>query len=364
MKKIDYLFRVDASYEIGSGHVMRCLTLALKLAEKGFECVFVYRLLPGNLSEYIKSKGFKTLELESRNNTLKNSKLNHKHWLGVSWQQDVSEINNLIKSHSLKLNWIIVDHYAISLEWEKEMSSYCNNLMVIDDLADRSHHCSILLDQNLNNDDNRYLNLVPKNCKLLLGPKYSLLRPEFKNFREKSLLRRSNGNLNNILINFGGGDRYNLISKTLKALSKIKISSDIKLNVVYGSMTKKDSKLESVISSLNNEVEVFSFIDNMGKFLSKSDLVIGAGGSSSWERCCLGVPGIILSVAYNQDQIIKNLDEAGAIISIVEDDLMNGKLKKILDKLKTKNSLLYYSKNASSITDGNGADKIVNELVN
>src|SRR4030067_2476328 len=141
-------FRVDSSSLIGTGHVMRCLTLAEWLKKNDCEIGFICRELPGNLCHLVELRGFKLQRLPhdgtihgSENVDRKKNNF-HSDWLSVSWQNDADTSANLLRSES-PIDWVIVDHYAIDEKWEKIMRSHAKKVMVIDDLADRRHDCDL-----------------------------------------------------------------------------------------------------------------------------------------------------------------------------------------------------------------------------
>ena len=198
-------FRVDASIEIGTGHVMRCLTLADALKEQGAECHFICREHLGHLNALIIERGHIVYPLpyieqykQSEHNN-KAEELAHSSWLGVTQAEDFAACSLLLKS--LQPEWLIVDHYAIDERWHKELRPYCQKIMVIDDLADRKHDCDLLLDQTFGRNSDDYQSFVPEYCQVLCGAEYALLRPEFAEWRAYSLKRRENGQLNHLLIN-------------------------------------------------------------------------------------------------------------------------------------------------------------------
>ena len=175
------VFRVDSSIQIGSGHLMRCLTLADNLNCET-KTLFIARDLDGNLNNMI-SRRFKLSVLPKKNHNNLNG---YEKWLTVSQEQDAQETIEIIKN--LKIDLLIVDSYAIDEKWENLIRPYVKRIMVIDDLANRKHDCDILLDQNFYcNASNRYKKIVSENCQLLLGPKYVLLRDEFYEKKTKSI---------------------------------------------------------------------------------------------------------------------------------------------------------------------------------
>jgi len=367
MENSNIFFRVDSSYQIGSGHVVRCLTLAEGLARKGASCTFISRSLPGNLCHHIRSKGFVCLELPSdgssdRTSCRSNDVLRHSHWLGVRWQQDASETSHILEGCCV--DWLIIDHYGICSLWEDEVRKcIAGKVMVIDDLADRAHECEVLLDQNLGADISLYKALIPQTCLTFFGPEYALLRPEFKTYRDISLKRRVGGGLEHIVVNFGGGDPNNYILRTLEAFQALDNLGDIHISIIFGALTAITPRHRELVTQIPHEITLFQTVDNMAEILASSDLVIGAAGVSSWERCSLGVPSVVFSTAFNQDNISSNLSKAEVAFVMEEDDFINGKLAQLITNLVQSDMLKLYSQNASLITDGRGLDKVVYGLM-
>ena len=188
--------RVDASNKIGTGHVIRCLTLAIQMRRSGDFVLFICRELPGHLCELIESNGFDVFRLPAKKiqfeSIAHSSGTPHASWLGVDWETDAAQTYDCMLSHGF-FDWLIVDHYAIDYCWEKKLSPLTKKLMVIDDLANRKHDCDLIIDQNLYSKfERRYDNLVPKNCHKLLGPKYVLLRKEFLTSKKKTQINSTN----------------------------------------------------------------------------------------------------------------------------------------------------------------------------
>ena len=303
MKKI--VFRVDSSTQIGSGHLMRCLTLANQLKSKA-EILFISRNLEGNLKYSIAQSGFKNIELLPANN--QTELLGYEKWLTVKPEQDAKEVKEILKNLDTEL--LVVDSYAIDENWEKIIRPYVKKIMVIDDLANRKHDCDILLDQNYYADMNdRYNGLVSDKCKLLLGPTYALLREEF--YIEKKKQRQRDGRIKNILVFFGGSDLTNETMKTLRALVALD-REDITVNVVVGGSNQyKDAVKE--FCQRYQWMNYYCQINNMAEMMNQADLAIGAGGTTTWERCFLGLPAIVIAVAENQVKIAEDCARSGFI---------------------------------------------------
>jgi len=190
----EIVFRTDAALQIGTGHVMRCLTLAEALAERGAHCRFVCREHSGNLMELIRDRGFDAIGLPVESGRLATEASSdepigaHATWLGADWAVDAEQACAALGD--MDADWLIVDHYALDVRWERSLRSRCRRLMVIDDLADRIHDCDLLLDQNLGREPRDYAGLVPDCSAILVGPRFALLRPEFAALRDYSLNRR------------------------------------------------------------------------------------------------------------------------------------------------------------------------------
>jgi len=326
MKKI--LFRVDSSTQIGSGHLMRCLTLANQLRDRS-KILFVCRDLECNLSSLVKENSFDLILLPREDEDEK--LIAYEKWLTVKPKIDAEQTKVLVTD--LDVDYLIIDSYAIDEEWENIIRPYVGKIMVIDDLANRKHNCDILLDQNYYSDmDTRYHGLVHDNCQLLLGPQYVLLREEFYEARKKMRIR--DGIIKNILVFFGGSDLTNETMKVLEVLKELN-RQDIIVNVVAGSSNKNKNAIEWFCNQ-NKNMNYLCQVNNMAAFMNQADLGIGAGGSTTWERCFLGLPTIVIAIAQNQIKISEDCDEYGIIKYIGTQDNVNGvMLKNSIVKLCT-----------------------------
>lgn len=301
--------RVDASIAIGSGHVMRCLTLADALSQYGAEITFICRPHTGNLIEKIKQKGYPVCELAPPTEQT-DSTLFHSAWLGATQSIDANETAKALGDTGV--DWLIVDHYGIDAEWQQVLRVHCKKLFVIDDLGDRNHDCDVLLDQNYGSTPEKYRERVPEYCTLLIGPVYTLLRPEFAQWREYSLERRKHNRVKHLLINLGGIDVKNVTSKILDALNTTEIPTLETITVVMGSTAPHIDAVKQAARNSKHQVSVQVDVQNMAEVMANSDLAIGAAGSTTWERCALGLPTILLVLAENQLEIAKHIASYGA----------------------------------------------------
>lgn len=361
-----FVFRVDSSIDMGSGHVMRCLTLADALKAQGMECHFICRSHPGHLINHIEAEGYPVHQLplaQEDNKSLepRNAEtLSHAHWLGATQQEDAEACLSLL--HDLNPNWLVVDHYALDSRWERKVAHICSKVMVIDDLADRPHICDLLLDQNLGREAIDYSNLVPQQCQILAGPQYALLRPEFAALREFSLRRRNEQKLEQILITMGGVDKDNATGKVLAALKNSVLPAKCRIKIVMGASAPWLAKVRQQADALPWETQVLVNINDMAQQMVVSDLAIGAAGSTSWERCCLGVPTLMVVLAENQRPIARALDtmQAARLVGVVDD--IPGQLPETMNDLVENQMLVAMSENARGITDGSGVTRVMDAL--
>ena len=349
--------RTDASLQIGTGHVMRCLTLADQLRKEGGEIIFICREHEGNLTDSIKQRGFQCYVLPGVNSIFEvnDSSLFHASWLGVTAKQDAEECLPIMQT--FQPDWLIVDHYAIDQTWEKMLRCYFKKLMIIDDLGDRAHICDLLLDQNYGSSKEKYRKLVPLQCQVLTGSFYALLRPEFSQLRGVSLQRRQkNLALKKILVTLGGVDPDNYTGQILEQLALSNLSNEIEVTVVMGGTAPhlKSVYKQSQLTPL--KITIKTNVSNMAELMVNADLAIGAAGSTTWERCCLGLPSILIVVADNQRLIAEALNRANAIQLLTE--------IRDLPHLLSTNAQWFFSttQKCQDLTDGRGVGRVIDHM--
>jgi UDP-2,4-diacetamido-2,4,6-trideoxy-beta-L-altropyranose hydrolase len=363
-------FRTDASLHIGTGHVMRCLTLADALAAKGAKCEFICRAHEGHLIEFIRSNGYVVHALPMNQETnaglsvpmrdIPGNQTAHSRWLGASQTQDAEACAPILAAQ--RPDWLIVDHYALDAQWERALVPHYRKLMVIDDLADRPHACNLLLDQTFGRDEANYRPLVPTDCRLLCGSQYALLRPEFAALRPYSLQRRARPALRELLITMGGVDKDNATGQVLQALCACSLHAECRITVVMGATAPWLEEVRTQAQDMPWPTRVLVGVSEMAQLMADSDLAIGAAGATSWERCCLGLPTIMLVLAENQRKIAEGLCKAGAA-HLVDMALINNQ-PLIAPKYIETPSLSAMSCAAAAITDGLGAEQVMENLMN
>jgi UDP-2,4-diacetamido-2,4,6-trideoxy-beta-L-altropyranose hydrolase len=314
---IRVLFRCDASLSIGSGHVMRCRTLARELQRRGADVIFLCRRQPGDLISLLVQE-FAVLALPEQPlavcEGLKGRDL-YGAWLGCSQHTDAAQcLEALAQAGITSANWLVADHYGLDARWEAQLlaglagADAPPKLLVIDDLADRPHQADLLMDQNFFGEatELRYKQLVPPQCRQLLGPHYALLGPEYAQLHSLVPPRTE---FRRVLVFFGGVDPANLTGRALEALMDPELA-ELAVDVVLG----RQSPHRQVVAQLlarRPHTTLHSPLPSLAGLIARADLAVGAGGATTWERSCLGLPSLVVTIAANQLPFAQALDHAG-----------------------------------------------------
>jgi UDP-2,4-diacetamido-2,4,6-trideoxy-beta-L-altropyranose hydrolase len=357
------LFRVDASLIIGTGHVMRCLTLAKSLAANGAQCYFACREHPGNLIDFIREQGFEVAALpmpkdrKPTGDEAELSALAHSEWLGYDWATDATQTK--VGAGGTETDWLVVDHYALGASWERVMRNVVKKIMVIDDLADRRHDCDVLLDQNFYADMNRrYDGKVPPHCQLLLGPRYALLRDEFRQLHEQVAPR--SGRVKRVVVFFGGVDFDNYTARAIEVLASIG-GQNWHVDVIVGAHHPHRDEVEVKCAEQGFVCHVQT--SRMAELMALADVAIGAGGTATWERCCLGLPTLTLCVADNQGKQIADAASEGLLYAPeLNGDLTSAIGRHLLALLENGYLRQAISRNGMRSVDGRGVFRVIGNL--
>lgn len=351
------VFRTDASRQIGTGHLARCLALADALQLRGVECCFVCRHIPDSYAEQLASRGFPLMQLNSASAAPAPSDVHYATWLGVAPEVDAAETR--ARLNGTGYDWLVVDHYALGAQWEQALRDSANRILVLDDLADRPHECDVLLDQNYHVDaEARYVDKLPQGCRMLLGPRYALLRREFQQARAR--IRPRSGTIHKVLVFFGGVDAANYTQSAVDALTRLG-RKDLSVDVIIGALHWHRDELEA--SCKANGYTLYVQTDRMAELMAAADLGIGAGGSASWERCCVGLPCLTLAVADNQRRLVRDAARVGVLYAPAIDPIGASTLAPHLQALMENPFLLAgISQKGMDLVDGEGARRVLREM--
>jgi len=340
-------FRVDASSQIGSGHVNRCLRLAMIFTRNNWQVIFICKQLSGNMIDHIRGTGFEVKSLKIKNNSLK----------GCSQEIDAEKTISAIGDEHIDL--LIADNYSLDSTWENHFYELKIPVLVIDDLANRKHICNFLLDQNWFGDKtkNRYKGLLPENCVHMLGSNYALLDEKFKYARQKSK-RQYTGEVKKVLVFSGGSDFTNLNKKFVECIINSEFKN-IEFDVVLSKIQNDEDNIRTLSQRCSN-IKIHYPLPSLFELMLDADLMMGAGGATTWERMCLGVPAIVCSVAENQIPLNECLEEHGLIKYLgpsesITVSVLRQKLNEILSKKKLLSSM---SKHSQKLIDGQGLQRV------
>lgn len=345
-------FRVDAGVHIGTGHVMRCSVLANALRQRGLDVLFIARRMPGDMIQGLRQASFQVFELPSNDNASGNAAPDP--WLTVPPNVDAQQTLQVLEP--LNVDLLVIDSYGIDAAWESVVSPHVGYLMVIDDMANRRHQCDFLLDQNLKNGlETAYAELVRPSCMKLLGPQYALVRPEFSDLRPASLDRRCESKIERLLISMGGSDPEDEVSRVVKSIRQGSRCWK-HVDVVVGAAYKPIQSLKDLLQGMPAELHIQT--PDMAQLMQMADIAVTAGGSTSWEKCTLGLPSVVAVLAENQAPIAAALHACGAQIT-VEPGTYGGSIPyaDVLNEL-TADDLQSISQSARHVCDGKGANRV------
>lgn len=332
--------------EIGTGHVVRCLTLAKRLAQDGMQVTFACRSLPGDMNHWILEQGFGL----------------------ISWEDDDPGILPKALTDCLqhtRPDWLVVDHYQLDARWEGSVRDWAGRILVIDDLADRKHDCDVLLDQNyFIHPEDRYKGLVSPDTQCLLGPAYALLRPEFEALRDELLAsgRRQRPTLKRIQVCFGGSDPTGETRNVLEALSGLSLP-DCRVDVIVGASNPAREEIEARCQNRTGW-RFHCQTPQIAQLMVEADLAIGAGGTTTWERLCLGLPAIVIAIADNQRQISQEVAKAGAQLYLGSTGSVSTEqiAQSVLSFAQNPALLMPFTDKGMQLVDGGGTHRLLTFL--
>lgn len=341
------------------GHLTRCLTLAGALAEMGVRSCFLMRSHAAGLTKLVERDGLDVQLLPDSDVWPPGTAGDggpYASWLPTTWQGDAEQTSRAMDKLG-PVDWLIVDHYALDARWESACRRDGLRILAIDDLADRTHDCDILLDQNLVGQMNtRYRGRVSATCVQFLGPQYALLRPDF--LAQRRLLAGRNGEIHRILVCYGGSDPTNETAKAVKALTSLATPS-IAVDVVVGMSNPHVESIARLCTGLPRAV-VHRGANNIAELMRRADLSIGAGGVMSWERCCLGLPAVVVDIATNQVGALTALADGEAALYLgkaasVTAEALASAIRGLLDDSDRVRAL---GEAAFALVDGEGRSRV------
>ncbi|WJY21199.1 UDP-2,4-diacetamido-2,4,6-trideoxy-beta-L-altropyranose hydrolase [Fontisubflavum oceani] len=331
------VFRADAGIAIGSGHVMRCLTLAHAFRDMGTEIAFVCSDGPGSMIDHLREDNIPVSALSA----------NRPEAIDALGPADV----------------LVVDHYGLDARWETSARDATGaQVVVIDDLADRAHACDVLIDHNMGRAPSDYNGLVPPAATVLTGPKFAMLRPEFATSRPNAMKNRVGRIPRQLLIAFGGTDPDNWTGRCLESLASLPAAGSLDVRVVMGPSAPHLGAVRRIADTAGGQVTVVSDVRNMAVEIASADIAIGAAGISALERSVLGLPTLLAVTAPNQAPGSRALVAAGAALCIDPDDLLDS-ISRGLEHMRAADTLAAMQSAAAGVTDGLGTSRIAEKIL-
>ena len=351
-------FRVDASAQMGTGHVRRSLALAHALHENGAQAVFVTRALGVESENLIENAGFKCVTLPSPQpgTYTPDTQIAHAHWSKVSSQQDAKETVSALMSHAP--DWVVLDSYSFGAAWHEHVREGLKcRIAQIDDLADRELSCDLVIDHNFAPDhDAKYCDVLRKSARILGGPRYALLAPRFVD----APLYDFRDHVRSIGVFMGGADPDNFTARALDALEQAGFAGDIEVVT-----TSANPNLASLKQRIGGRASAAISVDlpDLAAFFARHDLHIGAGGGATWERCRIGSPTLAAVCADNQEAVLPPL-KALQVLDLhscrpIDTAIMAQEITTLIGNAEHRATL---SRNARKLVDGQGAKRVAQTM--
>ncbi len=337
------LIRVDASTQIGTGHVMRCLALAQALQDEGGEAIFGLATHTPNLESRLKSEGMKVVHLD----------------VELGSVEDATETSAL--AHSCSCQWVVVDGYHFRGEYQRRIKGAGLSLLFIDDYGHAEHYCAdFVLNQNVYAHEGLYQNRESY-TKLLLGTKYVLLRREF--WQWQGWVREIPAVARKILVTLGGADPDNVTLKVIQALQEVTVEG-LEAIVVVGGSNPHYEKLLAVVEKSEVLIELRRNVTNMPELMAWADVAIAAGGSTTWELAFMGLPSLLIVLADNQKAIVDRLNSVEVAVSLGWHYFVSGSLilRKVGQLTKDEKRRSQMAKLSQDLIDGDGGDRVLMQL--
>lgn len=360
---MNVLIRTDASSVIGTGHVSRCLALAEELVLQGADVTFACRELPGSLCRAVEKAGHALLRLPALLGGEGGefgaddftTGTGHSARLPLDWEADARAC---LAAGSV--DWVVVDHYGLARRWETAMRGAARSVMVIDDLADRPHDCDLLTDCNLHPDPvGRYAGLTPPDCRMLVGPAYAPLRAQFREARNR--LRARGPVVRRLLVFFGGNNPHRATEKAFRALA-LRGDPGFEVDFLLGPNFPGAEDFVRMAAPFP-WANILRGVEDMAGLMSRTDLFLGAGGVTTWERACMALPSLVAATAENQVEPSQTLSldgrqvYLGHISDLSPEDIASGLRRTIEDP-----GLLAGLSRIGELVDGQGTRRVAQAM--
>jgi UDP-2,4-diacetamido-2,4,6-trideoxy-beta-L-altropyranose hydrolase len=339
---MNLLFRTDASVQIGTGHVMRCLALAQAWQDAGGRAVFAMAETTPAVLARLAAESCEVLSVSS----------------GVATEEDARQTIAFAREKSA--DWIVVDGYRFTADYQHALKAAGRKVLFIDDYGQAGHYfADLVLNQNVIADERLYANREPYS-RLLLGPRYCLLRREFSAWR--SWKREVPLVCSRVLVTMGGSDPGNLTARVIQTLRLANLEQ-IDVTIVVGGSNPHFDMLPACAAESGLRTTVLQDAANVAELMAAADVAVSAAGSTCWELCLMGLPALLIDAADNQTALAEELDRRGCAVHAgsnhVSPERIATELKRMLDSQELRQSLAQRSR---ELVDGDGARRVVSVL--
>jgi UDP-2,4-diacetamido-2,4,6-trideoxy-beta-L-altropyranose hydrolase len=333
------LFRLDASYTIGNGHLVRCMTLAKSLLKQQFTVVFICADISDSLVQLIVSDSIILEKIDS-------------------FKDELIDASNVIKVlDKYPQGLMVVDHYKLNITWHQIISRNVHKIIVLDDLANRPLFCHLIINSGCFNKG-AYQMLIPDFCEKMLGPEFVILKSEYIYYQKKHCQEQ----IKKVLIFMGGADSKNVTSKIIEAFSDRTFDA-INFDLVIGSSNLRKSEIEKLVAAKTN-FTIYQNRPHLADLMQSADIAIGAGGTSVWERICVGLPSSIITLEENQVALTEHLGDMGLVAYMGHYDVVTTHMiNQFLVNEISYGKLRKQFKEANRLCDGLGVSRIIQKIL-
>jgi len=325
------LFVVDAGPAVGGGHLMRSLTLARALEAQGASYAFVG---PPAVSELLDTFSPDSARIAAED-------------LAAAAVRE-------------SFDAVVFDHYGLS-ETDHRAMAQGKPVLVIDDLADRPLGADIVVDAGPARKAADYLGLTPETCRLLLGPSFAAVRPEFAALRGPALAWRGEP-VQRVLVSMGLTDVGAITSRVVELIRKR--ATEAGLDIVLGAGAPS---LPGLTKVARRDGRLLLHVDtpHMARLTAEADIGVGAPGSTTWERCVLGLPSVLVVLADNQRPAARAMAdrEAALVVDLADPEFDKSFDRALWNLLRDADLRRDLARKSAEVCDGLGAGRTAEALL-
>ena len=337
---MNLLFRTDASVAMGTGHAMRCLALAQAWIDSGRRAAFAMAEATPSIQKRLASERCEALAISAKAGDLEDAK------------------QTIALAHQARSEWIVVDGYQFTFEYQSALKAAGYKVLFLDDYGHASRYSAdLVLNQNVCAREALYASREAY-TRLLLGPRYALLRREFAQWR--GWKREVASTCRRLLVMMGGSDPENLTGRVISALERF---HDLEVTVVVGGSNPHLAELVGHVERSGQKITLEQDVANMPELMATADVAFSAAGSTCWELCLMALPAMLIDVAANQTALAKELDRSGCAVHVGDRTVSASAIAEVLGRMLGSWELRrLLSQRCRTLVDGGGTGRVLSEL--